>query len=69
MIVAEVDALHALKISEHVSMGNLSSICRSKDEKRVALALVRKGGKPLTVREGIGVQIAEFGDGGVSHCR
>ena len=70
MIVAEDDALHALRISEHASMGSLSSVYRRKDEKRVALALVRKGGgKPPTVREGIGVQIAEFGDGGVSYCR
>ncbi len=68
MIAAEEDALHALRISEHASMGNLSSVYQSKDEKRVALALVRKGGKPLTVREGIGIQIAEFGDGGVSYC-
>ena len=53
MIAAEDDALHALRISEHASMGSLSSVYESKGEKRVALGA--DGGKPQTVREEIGV--------------
>jgi len=59
-MAVEDDALHALRISKHASMGNLSSVVRSKDVKRVALVWMEENHGPFARESASRSRISEM---------